>query len=276
MRPARGELGDRSRRISRAASTGTVNEAPSSRARSSAAADTSTATTRAPSAAPIITADSPTPPQPCTASQSPAWIRPCAVTARKAVANRQPRHAAATKSTASGSPTRFVSAARTATSSANEPGPVKPGWVCRGHTCASPARQYSHWPHPHTKGTVTRSPARQRVTSGPACATDPGQLVPADVRQVHRIVPLPGVPVRPAHAARPDRDDHPVRGAGRVRHLRKLRHDTVAGVDDRPHEADRISARSSRASPSSETWYSTRRPLRSRSTRPPRCRTARC
>jgi hypothetical protein len=156
----------------------TVNEAPSSRARLSAADDTSTATTRAPSAAAIITADSPAPPQPCTASQSPGRTRPCAVTARNAVANRQPRHAAATKSTASGSATRFVSAAWTATSSAKEPGPVKPGWVWRGHTWASPAWQYSHRPQPHTNGTVTRSPARQRVTSGPVWAITPASSCP--------------------------------------------------------------------------------------------------
>jgi hypothetical protein len=156
----------------------TVNSAPSSRARSSAGADTSIATTRAPRAAPIITADSPTPPQPCTASQSPARTRPCAVTARNAVANRQPRHAAAMKSTASGTATRFTSAAWIATSSAKDPGPVKPGWVCRGHTWASPARQYSHRPQPHTKGTVTRSPARHRVTCGPACAITPASSWP--------------------------------------------------------------------------------------------------
>ena len=156
----------------------TVNEAPSSRARLSAEEDTSIATTRAPSAAPIITADNPTPPQPCTASQSPARTWPWAGAARQAVANRQPRDAAAAKSTASGSATRFVSAAWTATSSANDPGPVNPGWVCRGHTWASPAWQYSHRPQPHAKGTVTRSPARQRVTSGPVCAITPASSWP--------------------------------------------------------------------------------------------------
>ncbi len=161
-----------------AALASAVNSAPSSRARSSAGAATSTATTRAPRAAPIITADSPTPPQPCTASHSPARTRPCAVTARKAVANRQPRLAAATKSSASGSATRLVSAAWTATSSAKEPGPVNPGCVCRGHTWTSPARQYSHRPHPQTNGTVTRSPVRQRVTCGPACATTPASSCP--------------------------------------------------------------------------------------------------
>jgi hypothetical protein len=161
-----------------AAPASTVNSAPSSRARSSAGAATSVATTRAPRAAPIITADSPTPPQPCTASQSPARTRPCVVTARNAVANRQPRPAAATKSTVSGTETRFTSAAWTATSSAKDPGPVNPGCVCSGHTWALPARQYWHRPQPHTKGTVTRSPARQLVTSGPVCATTPASSCP--------------------------------------------------------------------------------------------------
>ncbi len=69
-----------------------------------------------------------------------------------------PSDAAVTKSTESGSGTTLWSAAWIATSSANEPGPVNPGWVCRGHTCASPARQNSHRPQPQTNGTVTRSP----------------------------------------------------------------------------------------------------------------------
>ena len=100
------------------------------------------------------------------------------MTARNAVANRQPRHAAVTKSTRGGSDTRFASAAWTATNSANDPGPVNPGWVCRGHTCAFPARQYSHWPQPQTNGTVTRSPACHWVTAGPAAATTPANSCP--------------------------------------------------------------------------------------------------
>ena len=56
------------------------------------------------------------------------------MTARNAVANRQPRQAAVTKSRSAGSATKLASAGWTATSSANEPGPVNPGWVCRGHT----------------------------------------------------------------------------------------------------------------------------------------------
>ena len=63
------------------------------------------------------------------------------MSARKAVANRQPRQAAVTKLTESGSATRFTSAAWMATRSAKDPGPVNPGWVCHGQTCASPARQ---------------------------------------------------------------------------------------------------------------------------------------
>ena len=45
------------------------------------------------------------------------------------------------------------------------------------------------------------------------------------------------MPVRPPHPARADRDDRPVSRAGRD--VRQLRHDPVAGVDDRPHETDR-------------------------------------
>ena len=55
---------------------------------------------------------------------------------------------------------------------------MNPGWVCRGHTCASPARQYSHRPQPHANGTVTRSPTFHRVTSGPASAITPANSCP--------------------------------------------------------------------------------------------------
>jgi hypothetical protein len=92
---------------------------------------------------------------------------------RNAVANRQARHAAVTKSTESGSATRFTSAAWIATRSAKDPGPLKPGCVWSGQTCASPARQYSHAPHPQTNGTVTRSPGRHRRTAGPTSTTVP-------------------------------------------------------------------------------------------------------
>ena len=151
----------------------THSTAPNFRASSSAPGDTSTATTRAPEAAAIITAERPTPPQPCTATHSPAATRPCWTTARYAVANRQPSEAAVPKDISSGMATRFTSAWSSATNSANEPQCVKPGWVCRSHTCWSPAAQDGQLPQAHTKGTVTRSPARQPFTEAPTASTTP-------------------------------------------------------------------------------------------------------
>ncbi len=48
----------------------------------------------------IMMADSPTPPQPCTATHWPPAIRPWSTTARNEVTKRQPRLAAVTKSIA--------------------------------------------------------------------------------------------------------------------------------------------------------------------------------
>ncbi len=119
------------------------------------------------------------------------------------MAKRQPRPAAVTKPTASGSATRFVSAALIATRSANEPGPVNPGWVCCGQTCASPARQYSH-------GSAAADERHRHPVPGPPAFDlrahlDDGarELVTGNVRQLDRVVPLPGVPVRAAHAVAP-------------------------------------------------------------------------
>src|SRR4051794_22169037 len=156
----------------------TTDSAPSRRASSSAAADTSTATTRAPRAAAIIVAASPTPPHPKIATHSPGATRPCAVTARYAVANRQPRPAAVTKSSASGSGTTLKSARGTATNSANEPQPVKPGWYWSSHPWGAPARQVAHRPHAQTNGTVTRSPTVTRRTDAPTSATTPANSCP--------------------------------------------------------------------------------------------------
>ena len=113
----------------------THSVAPNFRASSRARGETSTATTRAPDAAAIITADRPTPPQPCTATHSPAATRPCCTTARNAVANRQPSEAAVAKDISSGTATRLTSAWSSATYWAKDPQWVKPGWVCRSHTC---------------------------------------------------------------------------------------------------------------------------------------------
>ena len=258
VRPAAGELPDRGGQTIGAGASRRPRPRPLRRraARASAAAETSTASTRTPRAAPIITADSPTPPQPCTASQSPA-TRPCAVTARNAVANRQPRQAAVTKSTSAGSATRLASAACTATSSANEPGPVNPGWVCRGHTWASPARQCSQ--PAAAAGERHRHPVPGAPPGHPGPGRDdhPGELVPADVRQRHRIVALPGVPVRPAYAGRAHRDDHPVGRAVRIGDLRQHRGGPVPGVDHRLHEAlapNEAEPSPSKASPSVVVW----------------------
>nr|BFE69111.1 hypothetical protein GCM10020092_024120 [Actinoplanes digitatis] len=140
--------------------------------------DTSTAITRAPAAAAIITADRPTPPQPCTTNHSPARTRPWCATARNEVANRQPRTAAAAKSTRSGRRTRLVMACGTTTRSANEPQSVKPGCRCRWHTCWSPARQAGQVPQAQMNGAVTRSPGRQPSTPGPTAAITPANSWP--------------------------------------------------------------------------------------------------
>ena len=49
------------------------------------------ATTRAPTERAIITADRPTPPQPCTATHSPSDTLPWSTIARNEVANAKPR-----------------------------------------------------------------------------------------------------------------------------------------------------------------------------------------
>ena len=59
---------------------------------------------------------------------------------------------------------------------------------------------------------VSRPPPGHRR---PGLGDGPGQFVPGDVRQRDGVVPLPGVPVRPAHPGRADADDHAVvRAAG--------------------------------------------------------------
>ncbi len=106
--------------------------APSAAARASAGGETSTATTRAPSAAAIITADRPTPPQPNTATHSPGRDPPCTVSARKAVAKRQPSEAAATKSSSAGRATRLKSARSIADLLGERAGPGEPGLALVG------------------------------------------------------------------------------------------------------------------------------------------------
>ena len=147
--------------------------APNAAASSSAPGVTSTATTRAPAATATWTADNPTPPQPCTATHSPGRARPTPVTARNAVANRQPRLAAVAKGSASGRATRLTSAASRATCSASDPQCVNPGWVWCRHTWPAPSRHGPQWPQAQTKGTVTRSPTAHFRTRAPTAATVP-------------------------------------------------------------------------------------------------------
>ncbi len=78
----------------------------------------------------------------------------------------------------SGSATRLTSAWSSATYSAKEPQWWKPGWVCRSHTCWSPAAQDGQLPQAQTNGTVTRSPGRQPVTRAPTASTTPASSCP--------------------------------------------------------------------------------------------------
>jgi hypothetical protein len=74
---------------------------------------------------------------------------------------------------------------------------------------------------------VARPPPGHRR---PGPGDGPGQFVPGDVRQRDGVVPLPGVPIRPAHPRRADANDHAVVWAGRLGHVGHLRHDPVAGI----------------------------------------------
>ena len=96
----------------------------------------------------------------------------------------------------SGSRTRLTSAWWIATSSANDPSSVNPGWRCRSHTCCSPARHAAQDPHAHTNGTVTSSPTRPRADQRTDLDDDARQLVAGHVRERDVVVvTLPAVPV---------------------------------------------------------------------------------
>ena len=105
----------------------TAASAPSERARVNLASSMSIATTRAPAAAAIITAASPTPPHPWTATHSPARTPACTCSAAHAVMKRHPSEAASTSLSSAGTATRFRSARGIATNDANEPQAVNPG-----------------------------------------------------------------------------------------------------------------------------------------------------
>ena len=102
--------------------------APSERAKSSFSSDDVNGNYSGADARAIMIAESPTPPQPCTATHWPSVTRAWSTTARKDVANRQPRLAAVSKLNSSGRATRLRSARWIATYSAKLPQWVKPGW----------------------------------------------------------------------------------------------------------------------------------------------------
>src|SRR5215469_8175333 len=155
-----------------------VISAPACEARASAWPLTSIPMTRAPRERAIITAARPTPPQPKTATDSPALTPATSTMPRYDVANRQPRLAAASNGRLPGSATRLKSAQGTAANSAYDPGPWKPGCHWFGQTCALPDTHHMHSPHPHTNGTTTRSPTRTRLTPSPTACTTPANSCP--------------------------------------------------------------------------------------------------
>ena len=89
------------------------------------------------------------------------------------------------------------------------------------------------------------TPARERrgdsVADGPAAYVGAdrhdlaGELVTGHVRQLHRIVSEPRVPVRPAHATRPDPEHDAVIRAGGLGYVGDDRQLAALVVDDRTH-----------------------------------------
>ena len=55
---------------------------------------------------------------------------------------------------------------------------MKPGWKSTSQICVQPWRHGSQRPQPQQNGTVTRSPAANPRTSGPAAATTPASSWP--------------------------------------------------------------------------------------------------
>ena len=180
----------------------------------------STAITRAPEAAAIITAESPTPPQPWTATHSPGATRPCATTARNAVAKRQPSEAAVPYDSSSGSGDQVhvgvvqsdvlgvrapVGEARLGLPLAHLLVPGRAG----GATAAGADEGGGH--------AVAGAPAGHRLAGR---LDDAGEFVAGDVREGDvGVVTLPAVPVAAAEAGGFDPDDDSVRRGHRVRHL---------------------------------------------------------
>ena len=124
---------------------------------------------------------------------------------------RQPSDAASTSPSASGTRTRFRSARGSATSSANEPQAVKPGWKSRSQICVSPSRHGSHVAAAAAERHGHAVADGEAVHLGPGLDDHAAQLVPGHVRQHdRRVVAHPAVPVAAAHAGGAHLDDHAV------------------------------------------------------------------
>ena len=188
--------------------------APSSRARASLRSSMSTAMTCAPAAVAIITAARPTPPQPWTATHSPARTPACTCSAAQAVMKRQPSDAASTDDNASGTRTRFRSALRQR-DELRERAPDREARldVPLAHLrLAQPARlaHATAAAERHGHAVADREPVHLRADLHDLAA----QLVPGHVGQLDRcVVAHPAVPVRAAHAG----GEHAHHGAVRRR-----------------------------------------------------------
>ena len=101
---------------------------------------------------------------------------------------------------------------------------MKPGWVCRSHTCCSPAAQAVQDPQAQTNGTVTRVAGQPAAHVGADRLDDARQLVAGDVRQDADVgvVALPAVPVAAAQPRRLDPDHRAVWGGRRVGQLAQV------------------------------------------------------
>ena len=187
---------------------------------------------RGPEATPIITAERPTPPHPCTASQEPG---PSTTVHRDRAEGRREPAAEGRRGDdidGVGEPHHVEVGGVDRDPLGEGPRAGEARLVCRGQT----------W----TRGRAVLAGAaaaderdgdtvadRHRVTSGPAAATTPANSCPGTWGG-QRVMSLPRVPVRPAHPCRPDRDDDAV-GGQRLGDLGHLGQGPVLGEDHGSH-----------------------------------------
>ena len=168
----------------------------------------------------IMIAESPTPPQPCTATHSPACTRPWSTMARNDVTNRQPRLAAVAKSSSSGSRDE-IGVGKVDRDIFGERAPsgearlelVLADLVIAGMAFAAMAAAGDER-HGHP---VAGAPPRHLPADGLDRA---GQFVARHMRQ--RDIGIMAHPAMPVAAAKPGRlhlDDHALRSRRRVGHI---------------------------------------------------------